>query len=144
VSPEATEIIAGRLRHLYEYLADLRQHEEVTWDQFMADKVFRRFVERTLHLAAECCLDVGTHILSTRAYREPQSNRDVFAVLEEGGLLNADLASRMKDMASFRNVVVHDYTRVDPGIVFGVLKRRLEDLEEFAKVVRTALGLEGE
>jgi uncharacterized protein YutE (UPF0331/DUF86 family) len=140
LSPEANEIIADRLRHLREYLTDLAEHDGCTWEAFSGDKVLRRFVERTLHLASECCLDIGNHLISARGLREPDSNRDVFQVLEEAGLLTGELATRMKDMASFRNVIVHDYTRVDPAIVFGIFKRRRADLDDFGRAIRAFLA----
>jgi uncharacterized protein YutE (UPF0331/DUF86 family) len=36
-------------------------------------------------------------------------------------------------MAKFRNLIVHDYAHIDNSIVFGILKRRLGDLDAFAR-----------
>jgi uncharacterized protein YutE (UPF0331/DUF86 family) len=38
-------------------------------------------------------------------------------------------------MAKFRNVIVHDYARVDPEIVVGILHERLGDFAAFRAVV---------
>jgi uncharacterized protein YutE (UPF0331/DUF86 family) len=40
-------------------------------------------------------------------------------------------------MARFRNIVVHDYERIDPEIVIGILKNNLGDFEDFkASVIK--------
>ena len=41
----------------------------------------------------------------------------------------------MVKMAKFRNIVVHDYARIDPGIVAGILKNNLNDVKRFGKEV---------
>jgi uncharacterized protein YutE (UPF0331/DUF86 family) len=38
-------------------------------------------------------------------------------------------------MAQFRNVLVHDYAKVDPDIVYMVLTRNLPDIGEFIRAV---------
>jgi uncharacterized protein YutE (UPF0331/DUF86 family) len=38
-------------------------------------------------------------------------------------------------MAKFRNVIVHDYARVDPEIVVGILHEHLGDFVAFRAVV---------
>lgn len=39
-------------------------------------------------------------------------------------------------MVGFRNIRVHDYTKLDPTIVIRVLRTDLEGLERFRDVVR--------
>ncbi|MBV1727762.1 MAG: DUF86 domain-containing protein, partial [Candidatus Desulforudis sp.] len=36
----------------------------------------------------------------------------------------------------FRNVIVHDYARVDPEILIGILKKNLGDLTLFAQTIQ--------
>lgn len=111
----------------------------VEWGEFTSNKVLRRYVERTLHLAIECCLDIGSHIIASERLREPEDNKDIFRVLAEAGVLPPDRLHDLERAAGFRNILVHEYTRVDPAIVFGVLKCRLPDLEAFAQAVASWL-----
>ena len=41
----------------------------------------------------------------------------------------------MKKMAQFRNIVVHDYARIDPVIVVAILQRNIDDFKSFAAEV---------
>ena len=58
-----------------------------------------------------------------------------FALLEQAGRLEASLSDRMKRMVGFRNVSVHDYRRLNLDIVRSIVRKRLDDFIEFARVV---------
>jgi uncharacterized protein YutE (UPF0331/DUF86 family) len=65
-------------------------------------------------------------------------------VLAENGLLPPDLTTALENMAGFRNLLVHDYERVDPAIVVDVLTRRLADIRTFTQRVLAHLaGFQG-
>jgi len=82
---------------------------------------------------------VGSHIVSDERLGEPETSRDVFRLLERAGVVPADLAGRLEQMAGFRNVVVHLYQDVDLGIVRDVVENHLGDLLEFAATIRRKL-----
>lgn len=128
-------IIEERLKLLREYLRDLRAEQDVTFDQYQEDKKLRRFVERTLQIAVEACLDIGNHIIASERFRYPEDNKDIFQVLNEEGIISDDLLTQLIKMAGFRNIVVHDYARIDDAAVYGALKKRLGDFEEFARSI---------
>jgi uncharacterized protein YutE (UPF0331/DUF86 family) len=98
-----------------------------------------RFVEHTLQIAIQAALDVASHVVSDDRLGEPQTNRELFELLGRHGWLTGDLASRLSNMAGFRNVLVHAYTEVDPAIVRDVLEHHTTDLDQFVAVVRARL-----
>lgn len=51
-------------------------------------------------------------------------------VLEESNL------RRFQDMASFRNVLIHAYDKVDPEVVFGIFRTRLDDFSLFVNDIK--------
>lgn len=130
------KLILERLLSLINgYLNDLSTVKDVRFSEYSNDIKLRRFVERTLHIAIEACLDIGNHIISDEGLREPEDNRDIFKILAENGTITGRLQKRLQDMASFRNLIVHSYAKIDNEIVFGILKKRLGDIEEFMKAV---------
>lgn len=123
------EIIKRKLTYLEEYYRDLVEIKtKLTWNQFSQDKIIRRYVERTLHLLIESCLDIVNHVISYEGYREPKNNQDSFQVLVEKNILDSKTGEQLKRMGQFRNVIVHDYTRVQPEIVYAVLQKNLTDI----------------
>ncbi|MDK2932183.1 MAG: hypothetical protein PWR07_2314 [Bacillota bacterium] len=133
------EVIRNRLKYLDEYISDLEEERHLTWEEFLTSKKTRRYVERTLQLAVECCLDIGHHIIAEERLREPADNKDVFSVLHEAGFLRHPDVARLRQMADFRNIVVYDYTRLDPALVFGILKNGTTDLADFSLDIKEAI-----
>lgn len=124
------------LTHLDEYLRDLDSIKtNYSLEDFRDNKIIRRYTERTLQIAIEASLDLASHIISCHGFREPQDNKDCFQVLLENKLLSTDLAESLKRMAQFRNVVVHDYIRINPEIVYTIVQENISDIVSFAQIV---------
>ncbi len=130
-------VLIQRLSALEEYLADLDEiKKDLDWSKFNS-KIIRRYVERTLQMATEACLDIANHIISYEGYREPEDNKDVFKVLSENDIIAEDLRDELIKMAKFRNVIVHDYLKVDSEIVYAVLTKHSTDIAIYAGVIKS-------
>ena len=76
-----------------------------------------------------------TAVLASRA-----RTASLFDLLQRDGWLEDPLASTLRGMAGFRNVLVHGYDEVDLAVVRDVLANHLGDLEAFVGAVRRRLG----
>ncbi len=130
------QLLQEKLKLLAEYIADLQNESSTTLQEIKQNKKQRRYIERTLHLAVESCLDIGSHIISDLGLREPEDNKDIIAVLTESGYLPENMLNNLQKMAQFRNVIVHDYARIDPEILYSILNKNLSDLIFFARTIR--------
>ncbi|MCP4104354.1 MAG: DUF86 domain-containing protein [Desulfobacteraceae bacterium] len=52
--------------------------------------------------------------------------------MAENGILKPEELPTFQNMASFRNLLVHYYERVDDEIVYGIFKNNLPDFSVFA------------
>jgi uncharacterized protein YutE (UPF0331/DUF86 family) len=84
-------------------------------------------------------IDVGNHIISERGYSKPETYADVFNVLRDKEVIQDDLFSEIDGMTSFRNLLVHDYVRIDRKQVYQLLKNRLSALKRLAGVYAALL-----
>lgn len=132
------ELIAKKLAEIETYVQELRTLGEV--EKLRTDLKEQRFIALTLQLAIQAALDVSSHIISDDRLGEPRTNRELFMLLERHGWVSAALASHLRDMVGFRNVLVHGYDRLDLNIVEDVLKNRLQDLEAFVAAIRKRLS----
>lgn len=129
-------LLKRKIAQLGEYLADLQELQEISFDEFKADKKIHRYAERTFHLAIECCLDIGSHLISDNGWREPVDNKDIFTVLGENAVLEQKSLPNLQKMAQFRNVLVHDYTKLDLDIVYNALQHNLSDIRNFVRDIK--------
>jgi len=132
------QVIERRLLKLEQTLRKLKELSKVSWDEYKKDEGVQDRVERNFHIAAQICIDIGSHVIADCGYRPPCGYGDIFTVLMEEGLLPQNLANKMKQIAGFRNILVHDYLEVDPKVVYESLKN-INDFDEFAKQVVTWL-----
>jgi uncharacterized protein YutE (UPF0331/DUF86 family) len=95
--------------------------------------------ERGLQLGAELVFDLGNHVLSAHFGVSPQDYEDIPVQLGRCGVISAALCDRLKGLGGFRNILVHDYLRLDPARVAGHLRRAPVDFSDFATAVRAWL-----
>jgi uncharacterized protein YutE (UPF0331/DUF86 family) len=134
-------IVKERLQYLRNQVNYLKAERSGlrTFDQYASDMRLRKAVERTLQVAVEACLDIARRIIALEGYRYPADNRDTFRVLMEERILPQPLLDPLSDMAGFRNLIVHDYAKIDDEIVYGILKKRLGDFDAYAETIRIYL-----
>lgn len=59
-----------------------------------------------------------------------------FSILAEEDIISNELAGKMIRMTGFRNVIAHDYEKIDYGIVYDVLQNGPADIEGFLSIVQ--------
>jgi len=125
------DLLRRKLAELAEYVTQVSEYRDLTVERYRADWKTQRIVERTLQIAIEACLDVASHVLSDRGLRAPSTYAETFEILVQAGLMSPDLGRVMVEMTGFRNVVVHEYTRIDADVVIRILRKNLEDFRRF-------------
>ena len=133
------DLVLRRLTFLDTYLDQLQPYRGIEKDAYEEDWKTQRIVERTLHLAIEVCMDVADHLVADRRLRVPETGAESFEILGEAQILPRDLAESLASMVGFRNILVHDYARLDLAVVVRVLREDLRDIERFRDLVRTIL-----
>ncbi len=127
-------VLAARLERLREYFAVLESVQGYDIDRFVQDPFIHGTAERNLHLAIECLMDIGNHVISDRGYPKPENYVDIFRILAERGVIPKDLFQELVGMAAFRNVLVHDYLRLDRKRVYQILWEKLPLLKNMGRI----------
>lgn len=125
------DLLRRKLTELAEYVTQVSEYRDLTVERYRADWKTQRIVERTLQIAIEACLDIASHVIADRRLRAPSTYAETFEILGEAGLISSSLGQVMVEMTGFRNVVVHEYARVDADVVVRILRDHLEDFRRF-------------
>jgi uncharacterized protein YutE (UPF0331/DUF86 family) len=129
------EIILRKVAKLKEHVNELRQADDITWDKYQRSIRDRAFVERYIHLAIQTVFDIANHIISYQGWKEPETYREIFSILASNNVVPSEKLSDYQNMASFRNMLVHHYEKVEDEVVFGIFKNKLEDFDLFQEFV---------
>jgi uncharacterized protein YutE (UPF0331/DUF86 family) len=85
-----------------------------------------------LQRACEAAIDLAMHLVRKGKLGIPQDSREAFDLLVDAGALDRRLADSLKRMVGFRNVAVHDYTRLNLAVVRAIVEKHMDDLVSFS------------
>ena len=116
------------LRELEEYLP-----EEV--DEYLGSGMRRRACERAFQLACENLLDICHMIISDEGLGIPIDSKDAIQKLSQHDVIPESLGLRLEELTGFRNLLVHQYGKVDDSIAYRFLYSESGDFYEFLEEI---------
>jgi len=128
-------LIGRKLARIDTYLSQIREFSKISGNEYKKNWKTQRIVERTLQILVEECIDIANHIIADEGLRLPVGYADAFQVLMENRIIKKKLSATMEKMAKFRNVIIHQYEKIDPGIVVAILHKNLADFERYKKAI---------
>ncbi len=123
--------IEAKLQFIEDNLALIRQLAGYSEVEFVADV---RNVYTSIHalqISIEALLDIFSHIVARLHLGAPSNDREMLELLLQKGLISDAHTQRYFQMSKFRNKIVHGYMDVDPGQVYAMLQRDLDDFQLF-------------
>ncbi len=78
--------------------------------------------------ACEQSIDLANHLIKTHKMGVPTSSSESFALLADLNVIDNDLRQKLTNMVHFRNMIVHQYQKMDIAIVAAVIENGLDDL----------------
>ncbi|QFY88702.1 DUF86 domain-containing protein [Magnetovirga frankeli] len=96
-------------------------------------------VALNLSRAVQLCVDIAAHCIATAELPAPATMGQTFGLLAQVGIIDAELAARLKKAVGFRNIAMHNYDAIDWRIVHSIVQHNLQDFSNFARAVMTAL-----
>ena len=116
---------------LREAVGHLNRHKDSRRDVFLDDPDKIASAKYHFIVAIESAIDICNHLISRNGYRVPEEYADSFTVMGEAGAFSKDAVEVFKEMARFRNRLVHVYWEVEPEQVYNILQSRLGDFKIF-------------
>jgi uncharacterized protein YutE (UPF0331/DUF86 family) len=136
------DVVRRKLIAIEQTVSRLQAWQPVTVQRLESDLLLQWAVERGLQVAAEALFDLGSHLLAGEFQEAVDRYADVPPRLAARGVLGQETSERLRGLAGFRNVLVHDYADVDLAIVAqGV--QRLDDFTAFVTDVEKWLQATG-
>lgn len=102
---------------------------------FEEDLLRQDAIALNLQRACEQCIDLANYAVKTLKSGLPKESKDSFRLLAENNIISNDISDNLQKMVGFRNVLVHEYQRVDIKRMVDVIENRLDDLLAFVDSV---------
>ena len=128
--------VSLRLEKIDEYITFLERIKNYSKDIYVKAPFIYGASERFLQLTIEYVIDIGNHVISNEGYRKPESNVDIITIFYENKVINSNLRENLSNMVNVGNILVHDYLKLDRGIVYDIIVNNLDDIKSFIKYVK--------
>lgn len=125
--------VRPKLRQIDRYVDVLDSFGQVDSDVLDRDIRTALAVERALTLLVELAFSVNGHVAAARLGRTPDTYAESFALAAEAGMIDTELATRLRPSAGLRNVLVHAYLDVDREIVVASVPLAITDYAEYTR-----------
>ena len=102
---------------------------------FSEDFLRQDAIVANLHRACEQCIDMANHLIRVKKLGLPAETADSFRLLGKAGIIGAELEKKLTGMVGFRNIVIHEYQKINYRLVEDVVKKHADDLIAFAGIL---------
>jgi uncharacterized protein YutE (UPF0331/DUF86 family) len=123
----ADDVLINKAAVIERCVARAREEYAANPAMFASDFTRQDAAILNIQRACEAALDMGQHLIRREKLGVPQSARDVFVLLAQGGWLDVTLADALKRMVGFRNIVVHDYQALQLPITVSIIEKHLDE-----------------
>jgi uncharacterized protein YutE (UPF0331/DUF86 family) len=140
MKPTYAAAVTERLAAMQGYLEELAPLAAVSLEEYLSDSRLRRAAERLVQLVVESASDAARMLMLGRHYNPGPSHVACLQNMAKRHLISRNLADRLIEYVSLRNVVVHDYLTLDDEMVYRQVQNAEAVFGEFLEQMKEALG----
>lgn len=129
-------IIENKISAIRKYLAILKNYQKLSRSTIGKDVTLRGAVERYLYLVVQATIDLAEAVIAYKKYRKPSVYSEAFDILYEEKIITESLHEKLVLMTGFRNIIAHDYEKVDFTVVHSILRDNLKDISSFISQIK--------
>ena len=123
------KIVAERMAWINRMLANLRALPLDTYATFQSDLRNLAAAESYLRRALEALLDLGRHVLAKGFGQAVTEYKEVAMALVQTGVLNQQKGNLLRELAGYRNRLVHFYHEISNQELYEICTVRLNDVD---------------
>jgi len=135
------DLVLAKATSVRRHLNRVTEKRDVDLPTFLKDVDRQESILFNLQMAIQNCIDIAAHIIGEEGFGVAGSTNEMFYLLEENGFMDAELTEKMVSAVGFRNLIVHEYSKVELKEVFEVAHKDINDLNEYLKSILGKLGL---
>jgi uncharacterized protein YutE (UPF0331/DUF86 family) len=135
------DLILAKAGSVKSHLNRVLEKRDVELDDFIKDIDRQEIILFNIQTAVQNCIDIAAHIISEESFGVPGSTTEMLYILEKNGYLDNDLTQKMVKAVGFRNLIVHEYGKIELEQVYEIAQNDINDLNEYLKAIIKKLGL---
>ena len=134
-------LILAKAGSVKSHLNRVIERRNIDLNGFMEDIDRQEIILFNIQAAVQNCIDIAAHIISEEGFGVPGSMTEMLYILRKHGYLDNNLTQKMVKAIGFRNLIVHEYGKIELKQVYEIAQNDLNDLNEYLKSILNKLGL---
>ncbi|MDO9231003.1 MAG: DUF86 domain-containing protein [bacterium] len=126
------QLIQNKINKIEGYVKELEPILKLEVSEIMRDYTKLRTLERDFQLIVDTVIDINTHLISAENLRAPEDATETFQILGEAKILPLEFVEKFSPVAGMRNIVVHDYEKMDIEKMIDDIKKDIGQFGEYA------------
>ena len=129
--------IRDKIKEIEKYLQELSEITPNSLEEYKQSFKTKAACERYSEKIICAIIDLAFLVIKEKNLKIPDEDKEAFDILFENKIISEKLAERLKDAKGMRNIISHQYGKVDDEIVFDSITEQLpEDALEFIKQIQ--------
>ncbi|UXR63790.1 DUF86 domain-containing protein [Bdellovibrio bacteriovorus] len=129
------EVLHQKIESLRNCIERIESKKPFNAEQLRQDFDLQDIISINLERAVQVCVDLASHILAASGGRTPATMAESFLLLAEEKRISQNIAHALVKSVGLRNLLVHEYSKIDWDIVSSVANDHLDTFREFAKEI---------
>jgi len=134
------EIIKSKLTQLETALDFINENTPDDVEEFKSSKLIKNAVYKEVEFAVELLIDICAIINSDLKLGMPEVEDNLLDNLGKNKIFNKETISLIREMKSFRNVLVHKYGDIDDEVSFQTIKEGMKDFKIAGEEIKRVVG----
>ncbi len=130
-----SERILSKISELEKYISELNQILPDSEENNLTSTKTQRAIERILQISIECILDICAIMVKDLKLGPPSDEDDLLSLLS-GKIPHIENIQQMK---SFRNLILHQYAKIDNQLVYEIALEYSSDFQLFFNEIKKLL-----
>ena len=129
--------ITDKIEEISEFLEELKSIMPSSFEEYRSSIEKKAACERYVEKIVEAATDLAFLIIKNKKLRIPEDDIDAFNILLENKIIDGDLSTKLKNAKGMKNIISHQYGKIDDEIVFEAITEELEkDVRKFVEVAQ--------
>ena len=129
--------IDEKVKEVEEFLKELKGIIPASLNEYKKNIEKKAACERYVEKIAEAVTDLAFLAIKLKKLKIPEDDADAFNILLDDGMIDEQLSKRLKNAKGMRNIIAHQYGKINDEIVFEAVKEELSrDVKEFVKCLK--------
>jgi uncharacterized protein YutE (UPF0331/DUF86 family) len=134
------QIIYERLKEIDTIIEELKKYKDISLQELKDNLSLRWIIERGLIACANLIFDIADHILASVYAIYADTYEESLRLLKVKAIISDELYQKIKGLGGFRNILVHEYLRIDTEELYKNFLKSFDMFVEFCRQVEAKIN----